>query len=126
KTTWRQPLSSINYIETSTLWRQEHNGYSHQDPTFINALINMKSRLVRIYFPPDSPSTVAVMDRCLKTKGCINLVVASKQNTPAWGSWEEARKASESGIAIWKWASTDGGRNPDVVMAGCGTEVMFE
>jgi xylulose-5-phosphate/fructose-6-phosphate phosphoketolase len=126
QTGWRRQTPSINYLETSTLWRQEHNGYSHQDPMFINNLLNMKSELVRIYFPPDANTFLCVMNKCLTTPQGINLVVSTKAPSPLWLTIEEAVEHCREGVGIWKWLSTDEGRDPDLVVAGCGNETNVE
>jgi xylulose-5-phosphate/fructose-6-phosphate phosphoketolase len=123
---FRQPVPSINYLETSTLWRQEHNGFSHQNPGFINAVMNMKSSQVRIYLPPDSNTLISTMDHCLKSRNYINLIISTKLPTPNWLSMEEAVVHCRVGCSVWKWASTDDGIDPDVVLAGCGNEVTTE
>jgi len=126
ETSWRQPVASLNYIESSTLWRQEHNGFSHQNPGFINAVINLKSSMVRVYLPPDANTLVSTMDHCVGSKKYLNLIVASKQPMPVWLSMEDAIEHCRLGASIWRWASTFDGENPDVIIAGCGCELTFE
>jgi len=126
QTGWRRQTPSINYLETSTLWRQEHNGYSHQDPMFINNLLNMKSELVRIYFPPDANTFLCVMNKCLTSPQGINLVVSTKAPSPLWLTIDEAVEHCREGVGIWKWLSTDEGRDPDLVVVGCGNETNVE
>jgi xylulose-5-phosphate/fructose-6-phosphate phosphoketolase len=126
QTGWRKPVPSINYLETSTLWRQEHNGYSHQDPMFINNLLNMKSDLARIYFPPDANTFLGVMNKCLTIPQGINLIVSTKAPSPLWLTIEEAIAHCQEGVGIWKWLSTDEGRDPDLVIVGCGNETNVE
>lgn len=118
--TWRKPFASLNYLETSTLWRQEHNGFSHQSPVFINTLLNMKANIVRIYLPPDANCLISTMDHCLQSKGYVNLVVANKNEMPQWLSMEEAIAHCRAGGSVWKWASIDEGIDPDVVLVGIG------
>ncbi|CAB4487870.1 phosphoketolase [Rhizophagus irregularis] len=126
ETSWRLPIGSFNYIETSTLWRQEHNGFSHQNPSFINNLINMKYEHIRIYLPADANCSLITIAHCLRAKNYINLIIGSKNPTPVWLSPEEAENHCIAGASVWKFASTDDGLDPDVVLVGCGTEVTFE
>lgn len=126
ETPWRKPLASLNYLETSTLWRQEHNGFSHQSPGLINALVNLKSNIVRIYLPPDANTLISTFDHCLESRGYINLVVASKQQMPQWLSMEEAINHCRAGGSVWRWASTDDGVDPDVVLVGIGDNPHLE
>ncbi|CAG8554391.1 1895_t:CDS:10 [Ambispora gerdemannii] len=125
-TSWQQPHGSINYIETSTLWRQEHNGFSHQNPGFLNNLLNMKAYLVRVYLPPDANCFLSTLAHCLRAKNYINLMIGSKQPTPVWLSPEEAERHCIAGASVWKFASVDSGTDPDVILVGCGVEVTFE
>jgi len=125
-TIWRMPIGSVNYVETSTLWRQEHNGFSHQNPMFINNVLNMKSSIVRVYLPPDANCFLSTLDHCLQAKNYINLMIGSKHPTPVWLTPEEAHDHCVAGASVWKFCSTDGGLDPDVVLVGCGTEVTFE
>jgi xylulose-5-phosphate/fructose-6-phosphate phosphoketolase len=120
ETSWRRPFSSLNYLVTSTLWRQEHNGFSHQSPGFINALLNMKANIVRIYLPPDANCLISTFDHCLQSRGYINLVVANKNPLPQWLSMEEAIAHCRAGGSVWRWASIDEGINPDIVLVGIG------
>lgn len=126
--TWRHSVPSINYIESSTLWRQEHNGFSHQNPGFINSLINMKSDVVRVYLPPDANCLVSTLAHCLKSKDYINLIVSSKNEGPTWLTMEEAVEHCRAGASIWKWAGneTNYSRDPDIVLVGCGNETTTE
>ncbi|KND03602.1 uncharacterized protein SPPG_01077 [Spizellomyces punctatus DAOM BR117] len=126
ETKWRKDIASITYIESSTLWRQEHNGYSHQNPSFIDALINLKTNMIRIYFPPDANTLLSTIDHCLASKNYVNLIVSSKQPMPLWLSMEEAIKHCRAGASIWRKFSTYEGKDPDVVLVGCGNETMFE
>ncbi len=123
---WRLPVPSLNYIATSTLWRQEHNGFSHQNPSFLNTLLNKKGEMVRIYLPPDANCLISTMNHCLKSKNYINLVVANKLEMPQWLTMEEAIIHCRAGASIWKWASTDDGVDPDVVMVGFSDILTLE
>ncbi|MBI5197460.1 MAG: phosphoketolase family protein [Nitrospirae bacterium] len=123
---WRQPISSLNYLLTSEAWRQEHNGYSHQGPGFINNLLTKKGHTYRIYFPPDANSLLVIMDRCLRETSSINLVVASKQPQPQWLSLEEAVDHCRVGASVWRWAGTQDGEDPQVVLACCGDNLTLE
>ncbi|KAJ7638132.1 XFP N-terminal domain-containing protein [Mycena rosella] len=126
ETQWRQPCGSLNYLETSTWTRQEHNGFSHQNPAFIGAVLNLKSTLARVYLPPDANCFLSTMSHCLRAKNYVNLMVGSKQPTPVWLSPEDADKHCIAGASVWKFASVDEGVNPDVVLVGIGVEVTFE
>lgn len=125
---WRLPVASLNYLESSTLWRQEHNGFSHQSPGFINSVLNQKAETVRVYLPPDANCLISTLDHCLQSTGYVNLVIANKNPMPQWLSLPEAIAHCRAGASIWRWASTDDGVNPDVVLVGIGdsptTEVM--
>jgi len=123
---WRLPLPSLNYLETSTLWRQEHNGFSHQNPGIINSILNKKASVARVYLPPDANCLVSTMDHCLQSKGYVNLIVANKQKMPQWLSMDDAIAHCRAGASIWQWASTDGGVNPDVVLVGIGDNPTLE
>lgn len=120
ETSWRTPFSSLNYLETSTLWRQEHNGFSHQSPGFINILLNNKANITRVYLPPDANCLISTFDHCLESRGYVNLVVASKHEMPQWLSMEEAIAHCRAGGSVWRWASTDDGVDPDIVLVGIG------
>ncbi|KAI5888596.1 D-xylulose 5-phosphate/D-fructose 6-phosphate phosphoketolase [Schizophyllum commune H4-8] len=126
ETEYRQPCGSLNYIETSTWARQEHNGFSHQNPSFIGAVLNLKPKLARVYLPPDANCFLSTMAHCLRAKNYINLMVGSKQPTPVWLSPEEADLHCIAGASVWKFASVDEGKDPDVVLCGIGVEVTFE
>ena len=120
---WRRPISSLNYLLTSHVWRQDHNGFSHQDPGFIDVVVNKKSDIVRIYLPPDANCLLWVMDHCLATWNRVNVIVAGKHSEPQWLSMDDAIKHCEAGIGIWDWASNDSDeQEPDVVM-GCAGDV---
>ena len=118
---WREPVSSLNYILTSEGWRQEHNGYSHQGPGFINTMLNKKSSVVRVYLPPDANTMLATMEHCLASTGYINVVIASKAALPQWLSLDDARSHCRAGASDWRWAGTAGDDPPDVVLACAGT-----
>ena len=125
--TWRPPVPSLNYLLTSTLWRQEHNGFSHQNPGFINTIINKKSQVSRVYFPPDANCLLYTLEHCLC--GCnsrINLIIAEKRPFPQWLSLPEANAHCRAGASIWSWASTDDGVRPDVVLVGIGDNPTIE
>ncbi|WP_275096891.1 phosphoketolase [Sedimenticola hydrogenitrophicus] len=123
---WRRPIASLNYLLSSHVWRQDHNGFSHQDPGFIDHVVNKKSEIIRVYLPPDANTLLSVTDHCLRSRNKINVVVAGKQPSPQWLSMDEAMKHCTSGIGIWVWASTDDGGDPDVVMACCGDVPTLE
>ena len=124
---WRRPISSLNYLLTSHVWRQDHNGFSHQDPGFVDLVANKKSDIVRIYFPPDANTLLWVGDHCLKTFDRINVIVAGKQPAPQWLTAEEAAIHGEAGIGIWQWAGREEeGLEPDVVMACAGDVPTLE
>lgn len=117
---WRRPISSLNYFLTSHVWRQDHNGFSHQDPGFIDHVVNKKSEVIRIYLPPDANTLLSVADHCLKSKNYINVIVGGKQPALQYLTMDEAIKHTTKGIGIWKWASNDFGTEPDVIMACAG------
>ena len=122
---WRKPIASLNYLLSSLVWRQDHNGFCHQDPGFIDHLVNKKADVVRIYLPPDANTLLSVADHCLRSHNYINLIVAGKQPAPQWLTIDEAVAHCTTGLGVWKWASNDGG-NPDVVMACCGDVPTLE
>jgi len=122
---WRKPIASLNYLLSSLVWRQDHNGFSHQDPGFIDHLLNKKADVVRIYLPPDANTLLSVADHCLRSKNYINLIVAGKQPEPQWLTIDEAVAHCTTGLGIWPWASNDEG-NPDVVMACSGDVPTLE
>lgn len=126
ETNWRQDIGSLNYLETSTWARQEHNGFSHQNPSFIGAVLNVKPSAARVYLPPDANCFLSTISHCLRAKNYVNLMVGSKQPTPVWLSPEEADRHCIAGASTWKFASTDEGVDPDVVLVGIGVEVTFE
>jgi xylulose-5-phosphate/fructose-6-phosphate phosphoketolase len=117
---WRRPIGSLNYLLTSHVWRQDHNGFSHQDPGFIDHVVNKKAEVIRVYLAPDANTLLAVADRCLKQHNVINVVIAGKQPALQYLSMEDAVKHVEAGIGIWEWASNDRGSEPDAVLACCG------
>jgi xylulose-5-phosphate/fructose-6-phosphate phosphoketolase len=119
---WRAPIASLNYILSSHVWRQDHNGFSHQDPGFIDVVVNKKADVIRVYFPPDANCLLSVMDHCLRSRNYVNVVVCGKQPAPQWLSMTHAKQHCEAGIGIWQWASNDTDGIPDVVMA-CAGEV---
>ncbi|KAI8671755.1 hypothetical protein NCS57_00651600 [Fusarium keratoplasticum] len=123
---WRGSLSSINYIESSTWARQEHNGFSHQNPSFIGAVLNLKAEAARVYLPPDANCFLSTIHHCLKSKNYVNLMIGSKQPTAVYLSPSDAAEHCRKGAGVWKFASTDGGKDPDVVLVGVGVEVTFE
>jgi xylulose-5-phosphate/fructose-6-phosphate phosphoketolase len=123
---WREPIASLNYFLTSHVWRQDHNGFSHQDPGFIDHVVNKKADVIRVYLPPDANTLLCVMDRCLRSRHLVNVVVAAKNLQPQWLDMEAAVKHCETGIGIWEWASSDAGTQPDVVMACAGDVPTIE
>ena len=123
---WRRPIASLNYVLTSHIWQQDHNGYTHQDPGFLNHLVTKKSDIVRMYLPPDANCLLSCMDHCLKTKNYINVIVASKHPRYQWLSMEEAIIHCTKGIGIFSWAGNDDGAEPDIVMACCGDTPTLE
>ncbi|HUN84178.1 MAG TPA: phosphoketolase family protein [Terracidiphilus sp.] len=122
---WRKPIASLNYLLSSLVWRQDHNGFSHQDPGFIDHLVNKKADVVRVYLPPDANTLLSVADHCLRSRNYINLIVAGKQPAPQWMNMDEAVAHCTTGLGVWKWASNDDG-NPEVVMACCGDVPTME
>jgi xylulose-5-phosphate/fructose-6-phosphate phosphoketolase len=123
---WRRPIASLNYLLTSHVWRQDHNGFTHQDPGFIDFVMNKKAELVRVYLPPDTNTLLSVTDHCLRSRDYVNVVVAGKQPSPQWLTMEQAIVHCTMGLGIWEWASSDGGGEPDVVMACCGDVPTLE
>jgi xylulose-5-phosphate/fructose-6-phosphate phosphoketolase len=126
KIPWRRPISSLNYLLTSHVWRQDHNGFSHQDPGFIDYVCNKKADVIRVYLPPDANTLLWVTDHCLRSWDRINVIVAGKQPAPQWLDIESAIKHCDAGIGIWEWASNDRGSEPDVVMACAGDVPTLE
>jgi xylulose-5-phosphate/fructose-6-phosphate phosphoketolase len=123
---WRRPIASLNYLLSSHVWRQDHNGFSHQDPGFIDVVVNKKAELIRVYLPPDTNTLLSVTDHCLRSHNDINVIVAGKQPELQWLDMDAAIKHCSAGLGIWKWASNDEGVDPDVVMACCGDVPTLE
>ncbi|MBI2843896.1 MAG: phosphoketolase family protein [Armatimonadetes bacterium] len=123
---WRRSISSLNYLLTSHVWRQDHNGFSHQDPGFIDVVVNKKANVIRVYLPPDTNTLLSVTDHCLRSRDYINVIIAGKQQSPQWLDMDAAIKHCSAGIGIWEWASNDMGAEPDVVMACAGDVPTLE
>jgi xylulose-5-phosphate/fructose-6-phosphate phosphoketolase len=124
---WRRPVASLNYLLTSHVWRQDHNGFSHQDPGFIDHVVNKKAQVVRVYLPPDSNTLLSVADHCLRSRDYVNVIVAGKQPCPDWLDMDSAVLHCTRGAGIWEWASSDGeGTEPDVVLACAGDVPTLE
>src|SRR5690606_37940252 len=124
---WREPIASLNYLLTSHVWRQDHNGFSHQDPGFVDLVANKKADIVRIYLPPDANTLLWVTDHCLRTYNRINVIVAGKQPAPQWLTMDDAILHCEAGAGIWEWAGSEGGDGePDIVMACAGDVPTLE
>jgi xylulose-5-phosphate/fructose-6-phosphate phosphoketolase len=123
---WRRPIASLNYLLTSHVWRQDHNGFSHQDPGFLDHVINKKADVVRVYLPPDANTLLSVVDHCLRSRNYVNVIVAGKQPAPQWLDMEAAIGHCTVGVGIWEWASSDAGGEPDVVMACAGDVPTLE
>lgn len=123
---WRRKIASLNYLLTSTVWRQDHNGFTHQDPGFIGHVINKKASIVRVYLPPDANCLLSVMDHCLRSRHYVNVIVAGKHPAPQWLSLDAARTHCAEGIGLWAWASTDASQEPDAVLACCGDVPTLE
>ena len=123
---WRRPIASLNYLLSSHVWRQDHNGFSHQDPGFIDHVVNKKAQVVRVYLPPDANTLLSVTDHCLRSRNYVNVIVAGKQPAPQWLTMDQAIKHATVGISIWEWASNDRDSEPDVVMACCGDVPTLE
>ncbi|HEU5108202.1 MAG TPA: phosphoketolase family protein, partial [Micromonosporaceae bacterium] len=123
---WRRPIASLNYLLSSHDWRQDHNGFSHQDPGFIDHVVNKKAEVVRVYLPPDANTLLSTMDHCLRSRHYINVVVAGKQSAPSWLSMDDAALHCRRGLGVWDWASTDDGSEPDVVLACAGDVPTLE
>ena len=117
---WRRPIASLNYLLSSHVWRQDHNGFSHQDPGFIDHVVNKKGEIVRVYLPPDANTLLSVTDHCLRSRNYVNVIVAGKQPALQWLTMDEAIRHCTLGLGIWEFASNDGGAEPDVVMACAG------
>ena len=123
---WRRPIASLNYLLSSHVWRQDHNGFSHQDPGFIDHVMNKKAEIIRVYLPPDANTLLSVADHCLRSRHYVNLIVSGKQPMPNWLSMDDAILHATRGAGIWRWASNDEGSQPDVVMACAGDVPTFE
>ena len=123
---WRAPIASLNYLLTSHVWRQDHNGFSHQDPGFIDHVVNKKAGVVRVYLPPDANTLLSVADHCLRSRHYVNVIIAGKQPAPQWLDMDSAAAHCTTGLGIWPWASTDGGKDPDIVMACAGDVPTLE
>lgn len=123
---WRQAIASLNILLTSTVWRQDHNGFTHQDPGFLDVVVNKSPEVVRIYLPPDGNCMLSTMDHCLKSVNYVNVVVSDKQVHLQYLNMEDAVAHCSRGIGVWEWASNDKGEEPDVVIASCGDVVTQE
>jgi xylulose-5-phosphate/fructose-6-phosphate phosphoketolase len=123
---WRRPIASLNYLLASHVWQQDHNGFTHQDPGFIDHVIAKKASIVRVYLPPDANCLLSVFDHCLRSRNYVNVVVAGKHAMPQWLSMDAAIVHCTKGLGIWQWASNDQGTEPDVVMACCGDTPTLE
>ncbi|HEY7639851.1 MAG TPA: phosphoketolase family protein [Steroidobacteraceae bacterium] len=123
---WRRPIASLNYLLSSHVWRQDHNGFSHQDPGFIDLVVNKKPEIIRIYLPPDANTLLSVTDHCLRSRNFVNVIVAGKQPEHQWLSMDEAIKHCSAGVGIWSWASNDQDGVPDVVLACAGDVPTLE
>ncbi|MDO8354114.1 MAG: phosphoketolase, partial [Aestuariivirga sp.] len=123
---WRRPIASLNYLLTSHVWRQDHNGFTHQDPGFIDHVVNKKAEVIRVYLPPDANTLLSITDHCLWSRNYVNVIVAGKQSSPQWLNMDAAIQHCSAGIGIWNWASNDQGGEPDVVMACCGDVPTLE
>jgi xylulose-5-phosphate/fructose-6-phosphate phosphoketolase len=123
---WRRPIASLNYLLSSHVWRQDHNGFSHQDPGFIDYVLTKKPEIIRVYLPPDANTLLSVADHCLRSRNYVNVIVAGKQPQPDWLSMDDAVVHCTRGVGIWEWASTDVDELPDIVMACCGDVPTLE
>jgi xylulose-5-phosphate/fructose-6-phosphate phosphoketolase len=123
---WRRPVASLNYLLTSHVWRQDHNGFSHQDPGFIDHVMNKKAEVIRVYLPPDTNTLLSVADHCLRSRDYVNVMVAGKNETPDWLPMDEAILHCARGAGIWEWAGTEDGGDPDVVLACAGDAPTLE
>ncbi|MET0540708.1 MAG: phosphoketolase family protein [Variovorax sp.] len=123
---WRRPIASLNYLLTSHVWQQDHNGFSHQDPGFIDHVVNKKAEVVRVYLPPDANTLLSVVDHCLRSRNYVNVIVAGKAPAPQWLDMEAAVRHCSVGLGVWDWASNDDGVAPDVVMACAGDVPTLE
>ncbi len=123
---WRRPIASLNYLLSSHVWRQDHNGFSHQDPGFLDLVVNKKAEIVRVYLPPDANTLLSVTDHCLRSRNYVNVIVAGKQPELQWLDMDSAVKHCAAGLGMWEWAGNDAGGEPDVVMACCGDVPTLE
>jgi xylulose-5-phosphate/fructose-6-phosphate phosphoketolase len=123
---WRQPIASLNYLLSSHVWRQDHNGLSHQNPGFIDQVMNKKADVIRVYLPPDANTLLSVTDHCLRSRNYVNVIVAGKQPAPQWLTMDAAIRHCAIGLGVWQWASNDSGAEPDVVLACCGDVPTLE
>ena len=123
---WRSDIASLNYVLASNVWQQDHNGFTHQDPGFLDHVANKKADVVRLYLPPDANCLLSCFDHCIRSRNYVNVIVASKHPRPQWLTMEQAVKHCTQGIGIWQWASTDEGQEPDIVMACCGDTPTLE
>jgi xylulose-5-phosphate/fructose-6-phosphate phosphoketolase len=123
---WRRPIASLNYLLSSHVWRQDHNGFSHQDPGFIDHVVNKKAEVIRVYLPPDANTLLSVTDHCLRSRNYVNVIIAGKQPEPQWLDMDAAVKHCTAGIGLWPWAGSDRGEEPDVVMACAGDVPTLE
>ena len=123
---WRRPIASLNYLLASHVWQQMHNGFTHQDPGFIDHVVNKKASVVRVYLPPDANCLLSIWDHCLRSRHYVNVVIVGKYPTPQWLTMDAAIAHCTQGIGIWQWATNDAGAEPDVVMACCGDVPTLE
>ncbi|MEO5812695.1 MAG: phosphoketolase family protein [Rhodanobacter sp.] len=123
---WRRPIASLNYLLSSHVWRQDHNGFSHQDPGFIDHVVNKKAAVVRVYLPPDANTLLSVTDHCLRSRNYVNVIVAGKQPSPQWLDLDAAAAHCAAGLGVWSWAGSGGDAEPDVVLACCGDVPTLE
>jgi xylulose-5-phosphate/fructose-6-phosphate phosphoketolase len=123
---WRRKIASLNYLLASHVWQQDHNGFTHQDPGFLDHVVNKKADIVRVYLPPDANCLLSVFDHCLRSRHYVNVVVAGKHPMPQWLDMDAAVVHCTEGIGIWEWASNDHGAEPDVIMACCGDTPTLE
>jgi xylulose-5-phosphate/fructose-6-phosphate phosphoketolase len=123
---WRRPIASLNYLLSSHVWRQDHNGFSHQDPGFIDHVVNKKAEVIRVYLPPDANCLLSVTEHCLRSRDYVNVIVAGKQPSPQWLTIDEAVTHCAAGVSVWPWASSERDGVPDVVLACCGDVPTLE
>jgi xylulose-5-phosphate/fructose-6-phosphate phosphoketolase len=123
---WRRPIASLNYLLASHVWQQDHNGFTHQDPGFIDHVVNKKADIVRVYLPPDANCLLSVTDHCLRSRNYVNVIIAGKHALPQWLTMDQAVVHCTEGIGLWTWASNDQDAEPDVVMACCGDTPTLE